>query len=74
MKYINTKQASELTGYSVRQIQRKIKDYTIPAKTIGGRHRILLLDLIALMEFQVVWLSLTDAQKSVVMELCDAFK
>ena len=74
MKYINTKQASELTGYSVRQIQRKIKDYTIPSKTIGGRHRILLLDLIALMEFQVVWLSLSDAQKSVVMELCDAFK
>jgi|11_taG_2_1085331.scaffolds.fasta_scaffold42276_2 hypothetical protein len=74
MKYINTKQASDLTGYSVRTIQRKIKDYTIPAKTIGGRHRILLLDLIALMEFQTIWFSCSDAQKSVIMELCDAFK
>ena len=72
MKYINTRQASELTGYSLRQIQRKIKDYTIPAKTIGGRHRISIYDLIALMEFQTTYFNLnSDTQRKLVREIAN---
>lgn len=71
MRYINTKTAANISGYSQRQIQYRIKEGILPFKSIGGYPRVWLYDLIAYMEFQEVFYSLDGAQQERVREIAN---
>ena len=64
-KYVNIKRASEITGYSKRQIERFIRDNHIPTRYIGlnTQKRIWVYDLHSLMLFHKPFLELKDNER-----------
>jgi excisionase family DNA binding protein len=64
-KYITTKQASEMTGYSKRTIERKIAAGIIPVRCMGlnSLKRIWIMDLHSLMVYTKPFLNINEQQK-----------
>lgn len=64
-KYISIKDASIVTGYSKRQIERFIANGIIPTRSIGlnALKRIWVMDLHSLMVYTKPFMSITDQQK-----------
>jgi excisionase family DNA binding protein len=64
-KYITTKQASEMTGYSKRTIERKIAEGIIPTRSMGlnGMTRIWVMDLHSLMVYTKPFLNINEQQR-----------
>ena len=65
-KYINIKEASELTGYSRRQIERFIANGTIPTRSIALNtfKKIWIMDLHSLMVYTKPFLNINEQQKN----------
>ena len=64
-KYITTKEASLLTGYSKRTIERKIAAGIIPTRSMGlnSLKRIWIYDLHSLMVYAKPFLNINEQQK-----------
>ena len=64
-KYITTKQASEMTGYTKRTIERKVAAGIIPVRCMGlnSLKRIWIMDLHSLMVYTKPFLNINEQQK-----------
>ena len=71
MRYINTKTAAAISGYSQRQIQYRVKEGVLPTKSMGGYPKVWLYDLIAYMEFQQVFYDLNGEMQDRVRVIAD---
>ena len=64
-KYISIKQASEMTGYSKRTIERKVAAGIIPVRCMGlnSLKRIWIMDLHSLMVYTKPFLNINEQQR-----------